>query len=195
MEAKIIEKFRVSGSVKNFKAKSNVPHEEYLVNQKITFPEVRVLDAKNEMLGVMKTQDAISLAESKDLDLIIMTEKANPPIAKMMEYGKFIYEKEKQKKESKKKQKVTQLKEIKLRTKIGAHDLEVKTKNIVKFLENKDKVKVSVAFFGREKEHTDLGAKLLNKIIESTKDYADIEKPIEMLGNNMLIILGPKKDK
>jgi translation initiation factor IF-3 len=167
--------------------------EEVIMNERIKFPEVRVLDDKGAMLGVLKTDEARKLAIEKELDLIIITEKANPPVAKIIDYGKFLYEKEKQKKETKKKQKVVQIKEVKLRSKIGIHDLEIKIRAIKKFLEEKDKVKITMSFFGREKEHSELGGNIMKKVMEAIKDESDIEKNPNMIGNTMILVVTPKK--
>jgi translation initiation factor IF-3 len=173
--------------------KFNTTKEEFIINEKIKFPELRVLDDKGNMLGVLKTEEARKLANEKELDLIVITEKANPPVARIIDYGKFIYEKEKQKKETKKKQKVVQLKEVKLRSKIGIHDLDIKIKCVKKFLENKDKVKITMSFFGREKEHSELGGNIMKKVMEAIKDESDIEKQPNMIGNSMILVVTPKK--
>jgi translation initiation factor IF-3 len=166
-----------------------------LINEKIKIKtkEVRLLDEKGKMLGVMETEKALDLANNKSLDLVLITEKANPPVAKIIDYGKFLYEKEKQKKELKKKQKLIQIKEMKLRPKIGTHDLDIKIKKITKFLEDKNKVKVTMFFMGREREHTDIGKNIMAKIIEKTQELADIEKHPNLMGNSMILVLVPKK--
>ncbi|MDR0676886.1 MAG: translation initiation factor IF-3 [Elusimicrobiota bacterium] len=167
--------------------------EEFLINESIKYPEVRVLDEKESMVGILKTKKALELARGKNLDLIIITDKSNPPVARIIDYGKFLYEKEKQKKETKKKQKIIVIKEVKIRLKIGINDLNIKTKNIIRFLENGNKVKISVVFYGRELEHPDKGKEILNKIIYGVEGFGDIEKDCVMYGNQMILILAPKK--
>lgn len=173
--------------------KSKMKKEEFMMNERIKFPELRVLDEKGSMLGVLKKEQALALANEKELDLIVITEKANPPVAKIIDYGKFIYEKEKQKKDTKKKQKIVQIKEVKLRSKIGIHDLEIKIRSVKKFLEEKDKVKITMSFFGREREHSELGGNIMRKVMDEIKDIADIEKQPNMIGNSMILVVAPKK--
>lgn len=176
-------------SIDKFKQK----REEFLINEAIPYPELRVLDEKETMLGVIKTSDALTLAKEKDLDLIVITEKANPPVARIIDYKKFLYEKEKQKKETKKKQKVVDIKEVKIKLKIGINDLNIKIRNTIKFLQNGDKVKISVSFYGREIERKEKGYEILDKVILETKDFGDVEKRSTMMGNQMLLFLSPKK--
>ena len=146
-----------------------------------------------ELATILSKEDALVAAKNSGLDLVIIAESALPPVAKIIDYGKFVYEQEKQKKENKKKQKVVHLKEIQLKPKIESHDLEVKVKNIRKFIEKKDKVKVVMKFFGRQRLHTANGDEIMDKVIEQTSDICDIEKRTSLIGNTMLLMLIPKK--
>jgi translation initiation factor IF-3 len=163
------------------------------MNDRIYFPEMRVVNYDGEMLGVLSKKDAVKAAEERGLDLVIIADKAIPPVAKIIDYGKFLYEQEKQKKENKKKQKVVDLKEIQLKPKIEAHDLEVKIKHIRKFIEKNDKVKVVMKFFGRQRMHTVPGDQIIDQVIEKTSDICDVEKRTPLVGNAILLMLAPKK--
>ncbi len=176
-------------NIKDFKPKKN----DFIVNESITAPEVRVIDDTGNMIGIIKTIDALQMASNKNLDLILIAEKATPPVAKIIDFKKFLYQKEKQKKEAKKKQKIQTLKEIKLRPKIGINDLNIKIKNIIKFLNDGDKVKITISFYGRELEKKEKGNEIMEKIIFDTKEFSEIEKAPTFLGTQMILILSSKK--
>ena len=163
------------------------------MNERIYFSEMRVVDSAGEMLGILSKADALKAAADSGLDLVIIADKAIPPVARIIDYGKFLYEQEKQKKENKKKQKVVDLKEIQLKPKIEAHDLEVKIKHIRKFIEKNDKVKVVMKFFGRQRMHTVPGDQIIDQVIEKTSDICDVEKRTPLVGNAILLMLAPKK--
>jgi len=137
----------------------------------------------------------LKIAEDKGLDLVEIAPNSRPPVCKIMDYGKYKYEQSKKARESRKKQHVTHLKEIKLRPKIEEHDLEFKLKHAEKFLNNRDKVKFTVTFRGREMEHIDLGMKLLEKVVERFEDIAVVEKEAVQIGRNITMILGPRSQK
>ncbi len=137
----------------------------------------------------------MKIAEDKGLDLVEIAPNSRPPVCKIMDYGKYKYEQSKKARESRKKQHVTHLKEIKLRPKIEEHDLEFKLKHAEKFLSNRDKVKFTVTFRGREMEHIDLGMKLLEKVVERFEDIAVVEKEAVQIGRNITMILGPRSQK
>lgn len=156
--------------------------------------DIRVISENGDQLGIMKTSVAMRLAEEADLDLAVIAPKAEPPVCKIMNYGKFRYEQIKHQKEAKKNQKVITLKEVRLSATIDTHDLEVKAKNASKFLADGDKVKVSIRFKGRQVTHTDQGLNVMNAF-SALLDNAVIEKPAKMEGRNMFMILAPKNSK
>jgi len=143
----------------------------------------------------LPTEEALRIAEEKGLDLVEVSPNSRPPVCKIMDYGKYKYEQSKKARESRKKQHVTHLKEIKLRPKIEEHDLEFKLRHAEKFLNNRDKVKFTVTFRGREMEHIELGMKLLDRIVERFSDIAVIEKEAVQIGKNITMILGPRSQK
>jgi translation initiation factor IF-3 len=161
----------------------------------IRIPEIRVIDEEGSQLGVMAPADAMKIAEERNLDLVEIAPNVRPPVCKIMDYGKFKYEQSKKARESKKKQHVTHLKEIKMRPKIEEHDYQFKKRHAEKFLLNKDKVKFTVMFRGREMEHIELGDNLLKRVIEDFSDIAMIEKPPIRLGKIITLILGPRSEK
>lgn len=165
------------------------------INDMIRIPEVRVIDENGEQLGVMTTEDARKAAEERGLDLVEIAPNVRPPVCKIMDFGKFKYEQSKKVRESKKKQHVTHLKEIKLRPKIEEHDLVFKMKNAEKFLEQKDRVKFTIVFRGREMEHVEKGYELLNQITENFSEIAAIEKSAIRTGRIISMIMGPRSDK
>lgn len=165
------------------------------INNQIRISEVRVIGHDGNQLGVMPTQDAMKIAEEKSLDLVEIVPSSRPPVCKIMDFGKYKYEQSKRARESRKKQHLTHLKEIKVRPKIEEHDFEFKLRNAEKFLNGKDKVKFTVIFRGREMEHIDRGKKLLSRIIERFQDIAVVEKDAVRVGRIMSMILGPRSEK
>lgn len=165
------------------------------MNDMIRIPEIRVIGDDGTQLGVMATADAKKLAEEKDLDLVEIAPNVRPPVCKIMDFGKYKYEQSKKSRDSKKKQHVTQLKEIKLRPKIEAHDFDFKLRHAEKFLLGKDKVKFTVIFRGREMEHRELGMKLLDQVVERFAEIATVEREPVMIGRIITMILGPKSEK
>ena len=141
----------------------------------IRIPEIRVIDDEGNQLGVMATSDAMKIAEERSLDLVEIAPNVRPPVCKIMDYGKYKYEQSKKARDSKRKQHVSHLKEIKFRPKIEEHDFQFKMKHAEKFLDNKDKVKFTVMFRGREMEHVDLGEKLLDRVVQEFSEIALIE--------------------
>ncbi len=167
--------------------------KELLVNEQIRQKEVQLIGDNSESLGNMKTEEAMSIADGKGLDLVMVSPNANPPVCKIMDYGKYRFEQIKKEKESKKNQKVTEIKEIRVTPNIDTHDFEFKAKNIKKFLDNGDKVKITVRFRGREVNNSIMGEKVLNKFIELLEEVATLEKKPVLEGKNMFIILAPKQ--
>jgi len=163
-----------------------------LINEQIREKEVRVVAEDGSQVGVMPLAQALRMAEDKELDLVNISPKANPPVCKIMDYGRFKFEQDKRQKEARKNQKVIVLKEMRLSSTIDKHDMEVKARNVNKFLSSGDKVKVSIRFKGRQLSHTDQGLVVMNAFIEMIKDHGVVEKQAKMEGRNMFMILAPK---
>ena len=164
-----------------------------MMNEEIRDKEIRVIGADGSALGIMDTRDALKLAEDSDFDLVMMSPTAKPPVCRIMDIGKFEYEKQKKEKEAKKKQKVVTLKEIRLSATIQDHDISIKASNAKKFLLDEDKVKITVRFRGREIENSKVGHKILRSFVEKIGDVYIVEKPARQEGRNMIMILAPKK--
>ena len=143
----------------------------------------------------MSLEEALALAENKRTDLVEIAPNAKPPVCRLMDYGKYIYEQQKREKEARKRQKVVDVKEVKLRPGIEDHDFDVKAKNAVRFLTDGDKVKVTIMFRGRELSHPELGEVLLTKMADKLKDIATVERSPKLEGKNMIMIVGPKSSK
>lgn len=164
------------------------------INEEIRVKEVRLIGPENDQLGIVPIKTALSMALEKEMDLVEIAPMAKPPVCRIMDFGKFKYEQSKREKEARKKQKIVNVKEVKIRPNIEDHDLEVKTKNAVKFLTEGDKVKVTLMFRGREMAHAELGKILLKRVAEETKDIATVERLPKVEGRNMIMILAPKQD-
>lgn len=159
------------------------------VNNRIRVPEVRLVDDEGNMVGVVKTEEAIRMAEEKGLDLVEVASTAHPPVCKLMDFGQYKYELTKKAKEAKKKQRIVKVKEIKVRPKTDEGDLQTKCNRIRTFLGNGDKVKVSVFFRGRERAHMEVGFKVINRMKEILGDEVDIEKDAAREGHTITMIL------
>ena len=153
---------------------------------------MRCIDPDGEQLGVLDTFDAIRKAEDFGLDLVEVQPNADPPVCKILDYGKFKYEAQKRANEARKKQKIIEVKEIKLRPNIDEHDYQVKMRNVQKFLNAGDKVKVTLRFRGREMAHQELGANVLTRVREETDEFAKVEAVPKMEGRQMIMVLAPK---
>ena len=165
------------------------------VNDMIRIAEVRVIDSDGSQLGVMPTADAKKIAEERELDLVEIAPHVRPPVCKIMDFGKYKYEQSKKAHETKKKQHVTHLKEIKIRPKIEGHDLDFKLKHAENFLLNRDKVKFTVVFRGREMDHLEMGYALLKKVTARFTEIAVVEKEATRVGRMMSRILGPTSER
>lgn len=165
------------------------------INEEIRAREVRVIGSDGEQLGIMSGREAQQLAYEKHLDLVEIAPTAKPPVCRIMDYGKYRYEQQKREKESRKKQKTFDIKEVKLRPGIEEHDFNVKFKNALRFLEDGDKVKVTIMFRGRELSHPELGEVLLNKMAAQLKEMAVVERQPKLEGKNMIMIVAPKPSK
>jgi translation initiation factor IF-3 len=157
-------------------------------------PQVRLIGEDGELFGVKSINEALLLAQEKGLDLVEVAPMGNPPVCKIVNFSKFRYDQEKREREARKKQKATQLKEVRIRPRIGGHDLEIKMKHAREFLQEGNKVQVTVVFMGREMQHRDLGMALLEKVRATLADIGDVEqhRP-SMMGNRMFMSLSPKK--
>ncbi|MFH1435678.1 MAG: translation initiation factor IF-3 [Pseudomonadota bacterium] len=163
------------------------------VNHRIRVSEVRVIGEDGKMLGVMPTKQAQSMASQAGLDLVEINPKAVPPVCKVMDYGKFKYEKKKKEREAKKNQTVIELKEVKFRPNTDSHDIGVKTRNIKRFLEEKNKAKLTVRFRGREMAHKEIGRQLLMRVAESVAELGVITQHPREEGRVMTMIISPKE--
>ncbi len=163
------------------------------VNRKIRAPEIRVIDEEGEQLGVMSPYQALKLAEEKGLDLVEVAPTAKPPVCRIMDYGKYLYQQSKKAHEAKKHQKTIQVKEVKFRPKIDEHDFEFKKNHVIRFLKEENKVKATVMFRGREVTHADIGIEILKKLRAEVDELANVEKEPKLEGYTMTMILAPKK--
>ncbi len=164
-----------------------------MINEEIRDKEIRLIDADGTMLGIMSSKDAQKLANSKNLDLVKIAPQATPPVCRIMDYGKYMFELAKKEKEARKNQKVISVKEVRISASIEDHDFNFKVKNAYKFLEDGDKVKVSVKFRGREMNYTSLGEEVLSKFAEAIKDVGTVERKPKLEGKSMIMILNPKQ--
>lgn len=169
--------------------------KELNINERIRAREVRLIDSNGEQLGVKSRQEALELAQKRNLDLVLVAPKAKPPVCRIMNYGKYRYEQQKKAKEARKKQKVINVKEVRFTPAIGDHDFNTKLKNARKFIQKGDKVKAAVRFRGRAITHKDLGRDVLDRLADELKDIAAVESKPKMEGRNMFMMLAPKSEK
>ena len=161
------------------------------VNERIKALEIRLIGAEGENVGVVSPAKAMVLAEDAGLDLVEISPNATPPVCKIMDFGKFKYEQQKRESEARKKQKTIEVKEVKFRPNTDTHDYDVKMKNVFKFLENGDKVKVTLRFRGREMAHQNLGRELLERVAVDIKEHGKVENMPKMEGRQMVMMIGP----
>jgi len=162
------------------------------INERIRAPEIRLIGADGENIGVLTPSRALAMAQDAGLDLVEISPTATPPVCKIMDFGKFKYELQKREAEARKKQKIIEVKEIKFRPGTDTHDYEVKMRSVLKFLGEGDKVKVTLRFRGREMAHQELGAQLLNRVADDVKDLAKVEQMPKLEGRQMVMMIGPK---
>ena len=162
------------------------------INERIRVREVRLIDDQGGQLGIIPTVDALRMARERDLDLVEVAPNANPPVCKILDFGRYRFEQEKKLRDSKKKQKVLKLKEIRMQPKIGSGDLDTKAKHIQEFLDEGDKVKVTIRFRGRELAHTELGFDVLKEVLKRLTSAYVIEKPAAMEGKFMSMTISAK---
>lgn len=180
-----------SGGVFNIGTNS----KEAQINEEIRDKEVRLISDEGEQLGIMSAAEALKLAEEKNLDLVKIAPMAQPPVCKIMDYGKFRFEKAKREKEARKNQKIVEIKEVRLSLNIDTHDFETKTNQACKFLDAGNKVKVSIRFRGREMAHAQLGNAIMDRCAEACAEHGSVEKPAKLEGRQMLMFLAPKNTK
>ncbi len=166
----------------------------YRANRQITVPEVRVIDEENKFLGVMKTEDAVKIAESRELDLVEVSPKEDPPVCKIIDYGAFKYQKDKEKRVQKAHAKKVEVKGIRLSVKMGAHDLNVRKTQALDFLEGGDKLKIEIILRGREKAHGELATERIQQFVKELEEkyVLFIEQPVTRQGGNVSSIVGRK---
>ncbi|HUX13480.1 MAG TPA: translation initiation factor IF-3 [Spirochaetia bacterium] len=165
------------------------------INGMIRVREVRLIDDEGNQHGVVPTLDAVRMAQERGLDLVEIAPQASPPVCKILDYGKFKFEQEKKNRESKKKQKLVKMKEIRMQPKIEEHDLQFKTKHVREFLDEGNKVKVTIRFRGRELAHTELGKDVLDQVLVLLEDSYVMDRPALMEGRFMSMIVSPKVKK
>ncbi|WP_349305036.1 translation initiation factor IF-3 [Marivita sp. GX14005] len=161
------------------------------VNERIRAPEIRLIGADGENIGVVSPERGLEMAVEAGLDLVEISPNAKPPVVKIMDFGKYKYEQQKRESEARKKQKIIDVKEVKFRPGTDTHDYDVKMRNVYKFLDAGDKVKVTLRFRGREMAHQNLGRELLERIKEDTKEHGKVENMPKMEGRQMVMMIGP----
>nr|YP_009628906.1 translation initiation factor 3 [Balbiania investiens]QBX88689.1 translation initiation factor 3 [Balbiania investiens] len=175
---------------KNFKKKNNnLP----TINERIKFPEIRLIDAEGEQVGVLSLDDALKTAKNIGLDLVLVSDKSVPPVCRIVDYGKYKFTQEKKAKEAKKKQHNASLKEVKMRYKIEEHDYRVRLNQALRFLQASDKVKATITFRGREIQHVNLAIALLQKMAKDLEGVSEVQQLPSRDGKSMIMILTPKK--
>lgn len=175
--------------MRNRKSPHNVPP----INENIRFPKVRLIDTDGTQLGILSHREAMKLAEERELDLVLVSDKADPPVCRIMDYGKYKFEQEKRAREARKRQHNAEVKEVKMRYKIDEHDYNVRVKSAQRFLKAGDKVKATVMFRGREIQHSDLAEDLLRRMAKDLEEVAEIQQAPKREGRNMMMMLSPKK--
>ena len=164
-----------------------------IINERIKYPKVRLINVLGSQLGIYSSDEAFEIAIKEGLDLVVISDKSDPPVCRIVDYGKYKFEQEKKAKEAKKKQHNASLKEVKMRYKIEEHDYKVRLNQALRFLQSGDKVKVTVIFRGREIQHTKLAIELLNKMAIDLSKVADLQQEPSRDGKNMIMILSPQK--
>nr|ARW64943.1 translation initiation factor 3 [Polysiphonia sertularioides] len=166
---------------------------EFLVNESINYPQVRLIDFTGKQLCICSSREAINFASEKGLDLVVISDKSDPPVCKIVNYGKYKFDQEKKAKEAKKKQHNISLKEVKMRYKIESHDYKVRRNQALRFLETGDKVKATIVLKGREVQHTNLAIELLNKMAQDLEEISVVQQLPTKDGRNIIMILAPNK--
>ena len=164
------------------------------INERIRFPEIRVIDSDGSQLGIITPDEALKVAQERELDLVLVSETAKPPVCRIMDYGKYKFEQEKKAREAKKKQHTADVKEVKMRYKRSEHDYQVRVNQAKRFLKSGDKVKATITFRGREIQHSNLAQDLLSRMATDLKELAEIQQAPKREGRNMMMLMSPKKE-
>ena len=172
-----------------------ISKKDIQINEEIRDKELRIIGSDGQQLGIMSAKDALNLAEQKNLDLVKIAPQSNPPVCKIMDYGKYRFEQAKREKEARKNQRVVDIKEVRLSLNIDTHDFNTKLNNALKFIKHGDKVKVSIRFRGREMGHPEIGLDTMKRFADACSETAVVEKPAKLEGRNMLMFLAPKNNK
>ncbi len=180
---------------KRAKATPRPSPPEPRINERIRAPEVRLIDEDGRQIGIVKTSEALAMARERNVDLVEVAAQANPPVARLMDFGRYKYEQAKREREARKHQQQVELREVRMKPKIDDHDIDFKIRTAEKLLREGDKVKVTVMFRGREITHPQIGKNLLDRVAARLEDIAIIEKPASLEGRHMSIILAPDKRK
>ena len=163
------------------------------INENIRYPTIRVIDIDGGQLGILTPAEALRLAEEKELDLVLVSDKADPPVCRVMDYGKYKFEQEKKAREAKRKQHTADVKEVKMRYKIEEHDYQVRLKLADRFIKSGDKVKATIMFRGREIQHSNLAEDLLKRMATDLQEIAEVQQAPKKEGRSMMMLLSPKK--
>ncbi|MBW4665339.1 MAG: translation initiation factor IF-3 [Chroococcus sp. CMT-3BRIN-NPC107] len=163
------------------------------INERIRFPQIRVIDSDGSQLGIITPQEALTIAEERGLDLVLLSDKAEPPVCRIMDHGKYKFEQEKKAREARKKQHTADVKEVKMRYKIEEHDYKVRINQAERFLKDGDKVKATVMFRGREIQHSDLAETLLKRMATDLQTFGEVQQAPKKEGRNMMMLISPKK--
>ena len=172
-----------------------ISKQELQINEQIRDKELRVIDSDGTQLGIMSLRQAMEIAEKKNLDLVKIAPQANPPVCKIIDYGKFRFEQAKREKEARKNQRVVEIKEVRLSLNIDTHDFETKKNHALRFISEGNKVKASIRFRGREMGHPELGLEIMRRFADAMSEVANVEKPAKLEGRTMLMFLAPKPTK
>ena len=172
-----------------------ISKQQLQINEQIRDKELRVIDSDGNQLGIMSLRQALEIAEQKNLDLVKIAPQANPPVCKIIDYGKFRFEQGKREKEARRNQRVVEIKEVRLSLNIDTHDFETKKNHALRFISDGNKVKASIRFRGREMGHPELGLEIMRKFSDAMSEVAVVEKPAKLEGRNMLMFLAPKPTK
>ena len=172
-----------------------ISNKELQINEQIRDKELRVIDSDGTQLGIMPLRKAMEIAEQKNLDLVKIAPQANPPVCKIIDYGKFRFEQAKREKEARRNQRVVEIKEVRLSLNIDTHDFETKKNHALRFISDGNKVKASIRFRGREMGHPELGLEIMRKFSDAMSEVAVVEKPAKLEGRTMLMFLAPKPAK
>ena len=172
-----------------------ISNKELQINEQIRDKGLRVIDSDGTQLGIMPLLKAMEIAEQKNLDLVKIAPQANPPVCKIIDYGKFRFEQAKREKEARKNQRVVEIKEVRLSLNIDTHDFETKRNHALRFISEGNKVKASIRFRGREMGHPELGLDIMKRFADAMSEVANVEKPAKLEGRTMLMFLAPKPQK